>query len=615
MSIKDQQAGRPGNAAHGQQGQRPAPRPRAATGLAAGSTMFARMPSYTPVTRAPEQAYPQDQGYETQPAPADYTYDETAQGGAYQGEQYAHHNQGYADPQSYPGQEGQGYPAQEGYETPQGYYQEEGGYVAEGYSEGAYAEQSYDQQGYDEQAYGQQPYQEQDYQGAEYGQAPQQAYQSGAYQDAGAVEDEPLDLGMEEAAEYAEQPPVEQSFEAYGDEAAQGYDQQGYDAQGYDTQGYDAYAPAEGYAAEQEQAAYSNGQAYGDQSYAEQPQDPNSYDPNAYYGEGQYPDGEYAAQDPNQSVQTYEAAYDGAPEIPLTYGQPGEDYQNADAEPQADADFMGTGGAVKAGILSKYMGRRSGIMLGGAVLGAIALGGALAFAYKQSGGGLSGEPPLITAENTPVKEAPDQPGGKEFPHKNKLIYDRLENGDQPEADRLVPRQEELALPNMPAQTDMPDMPELAANGGNTGATASADPDSGPRKVKTLTVRPDGSVDGGQATANADAAGAQSEPTTTASIEPQAQPEAAPAPATNQKYVVQVASKKDQTSALAAFADMQQKYPTLLANYRPMVSRVNLGDKGVWYRLQVGPMNSQADASQLCGQLKSQGLNDCLVMAQ
>ncbi len=90
-------------------------------------------------------------------------------------------------------------------------------------------------------------------------------------------------------------------------------------------------------------------------------------------------------------------------------------------------------------------------MVGSALLGAIALGGALAFAYKQSGGGIgSGEqPPLVTADDRPVKELPDQPGGKDFPHKNKLIYDRLQNGDEPEADHLVPRQEDVAVPALP----------------------------------------------------------------------------------------------------------------------------------------------------------------------
>jgi cell division septation protein DedD len=82
-----------------------------------------------------------------------------------------------------------------------------------------------------------------------------------------------------------------------------------------------------------------------------------------------------------------------------------------------------------------------------------------------------------------------------------------------------------------------------------------------------------------------------------------------------KYVVQVGSKKNQTEALASFADMQQKYPTLLANYRPMVQKADLGAKGTWYRLRIGPIADKTAATKLCSQLKSQGLPDCLVMAQ
>ena len=80
------------------------------------------------------------------------------------------------------------------------------------------------------------------------------------------------------------------------------------------------------------------------------------------------------------------------------------------------------------------------------------------------------------------------------------------------------------------------------------------------------------------------------------------------------HVVQVASKKNQTEALASFADMQQKYPKLLANYRPMVQKADLGAKGTWYRLRIGPIAYKTAASKLCGQLKSKGLPDCLVMA-
>jgi len=61
--------------------------------------------------------------------------------------------------------------------------------------------------------------------------------------------------------------------------------------------------------------------------------------------------------------------------------------------------------------------------------------------------------------------------------------------------------------------------------------------------------------------------------------------------------------------------MQQKYPTLLASYRPMVQKADLGTKGTWYRLRIGPIADKTTATKLCGQLKSQGLPDCLVMAQ
>ena len=108
-----------------------------------------------------------------------------------------------------------------------------------------------------------------------------------------------------------------------------------------------------------------------------------------------------------------------------------------------------------------------------------------------------------------------------------------------------------------------------------------------------------------------------DPQPVAAIPPQPQvaaAEAAPAPAKPTKFVVQVGSKQNQTEALATFADMQQKYPSLLASYRPMVQKADLGTKGVWYRLRIGPIVDKTAATKLCGQLKSQGHPDCLVMA-
>jgi cell division protein FtsN len=92
------------------------------------------------------------------------------------------------------------------------------------------------------------------------------------------------------------------------------------------------------------------------------------------------------------------------------------------------------------------------------------------------------------------------------------------------------------------------------------------------------------------------------------------PATAPA-ASRGSYVVQVAARKSQTDALAAFADIQQKYPRLLSGYRPIIKRADLGSKGVWYRLNVGPVEGKQVAASLCKSLKSSGMRSCLVRAQ
>jgi len=456
----------------------------------------------------------------------------------------------------------------------------------------------------------------------------------------------------------------DQSFGG-GNFAAQDFAKQNFpDANFGGAQNFDASFPETSFPAgnfgHQEQqptdGGYGQAQSHADQSFQTFSEEP-AHDYSAT--------GEVPQSDPRRQLQAFDALYDQPPQIQL--GATDQSRRAAEGfyeSERMDADFLDETQVLpppsargKFGLKS-----RSVFMVGSALLGAIALGGALAFAYKQSGGALSGEPPLVTADSRPVKEAPDQPGGKEFPHKNKLIYDRLTNADEPESERLVPRQENVAVPAMPqadgslptpvASTDLATQsvgePMAVASVGDTM------PDGGPRKVKTMVVKPDGSVvesetpetgavpelpaatppagaampapeAAQQLAAPAPAAAPpapvaapaapaaapepkpEAKPTQTAAVTPQ--PAAAPT-----KYVVQVASKKNQTEALASFADMQQKYPSLLASYKPIVQKADLGDKGVWYRLRIGPIADKSAASKLCSQLKQQGLPDCLVMA-
>ena len=60
--------------------------------------------------------------------------------------------------------------------------------------------------------------------------------------------------------------------------------------------------------------------------------------------------------------------------------------------------------------------------------------------------------------------------------------------------------------------------------------------------------------------------------------------------------------------------MQQQYGSVLQNRTPDVREANLGQKGIYHRLLVGPPGSRAQASALCGELKAAGYKDCWVTA-
>ncbi len=94
--------------------------------------------------------------------------------------------------------------------------------------------------------------------------------------------------------------------------------------------------------------------------------------------------------------------------------------------------------------------------------------------------------------------------------------------------------------------------------------------------------------------------------------------AAPTATGGNGYVVVLASVPasggSRLVALKKFADMQQKYGSVLQNKTPDVREANLGAKGIYHRLLVGPPGSRAQASALCGELKSAGYKDCWVTA-
>ncbi len=76
------------------------------------------------------------------------------------------------------------------------------------------------------------------------------------------------------------------------------------------------------------------------------------------------------------------------------------------------------------------------------------------------------------------------------------------------------------------------------------------------------------------------------------------------------YIVQVASVRTVNDAHVQIRSYNRRYPDLMALVTPVITRADLGDKGIYYRIQV-PFDGSASAKTFCAEFKSSG-GDCYV---
>ncbi len=77
------------------------------------------------------------------------------------------------------------------------------------------------------------------------------------------------------------------------------------------------------------------------------------------------------------------------------------------------------------------------------------------------------------------------------------------------------------------------------------------------------------------------------------------------------HVVQVGAFRSNDEAMAQWRRMQTKYGDYLKGKGPDVEMADLGERGIYYRLRVGPFTSSDAAKTYCAGLKDRG-QDCLV---
>lgn len=175
--------------------------------------------------------------------------------------------------------------------------------------------------------------------------------------------------------------------------------------------------------------------------------------------------------------------------------------------------------------------------------------GGLWLAYHAAHGQSEGKVPLIRAERTPIKVRPSSPGGLRIPDRNMLIYGEKE----PKIERLLPGPEE-PLPRPVAKPS-------------------------PTPVRAAPVTP-----------------AEQKKLVPSSAAPRPRPDEAEAR-------IQLGALRSEVAARAEWQRLRRAEPEILGHLSVETVRSDLGEKGVFYRIEAGPFASSAEASKICRELK------------
>ena len=171
--------------------------------------------------------------------------------------------------------------------------------------------------------------------------------------------------------------------------------------------------------------------------------------------------------------------------------------------------------------------------------------------------------PVIRADDQPYKVKPERAGGMEIPDRDKLIYNERAGG--PPVERLLPppeKPEPRPVAPTPAVAPPPPAPVAAAPGAAAPRAPAAQP--APRE---------------------------------------ASPPQKPAPAAAGQVRVQLASVRSPQAAQEEWARLKRRFPELLGKLSANAVRADLGEKGIYYRVEAGGFATPAAAAHLCKELK------------
>jgi hypothetical protein len=259
-------------------------------------------------------------------------------------------------------------------------------------------------------------------------------------------------------------------------------------------------------------------------------------------------------------------------------------------------------------LLSRVNRRRGQILTAMVSVAAVAsFGSVVWWAHNQDvkAGGKGLEPLVVQAPATPARVKPENAGGLVPPNQDKEVYNRITpTAVPPTPEKLLP---EPKVPSLPAngQLPAPAAPKEAEQA-KTAPAATPTPiqpgSSGPTPPPAATM-PTPATATTPAVAEKPATTTEAGPSIASLIDNMSGPTGG--------WRVQIASVKSEDVAKSTWARLQAAHGDVLANLKMQPARVDLGDKGVWYRVQAGPLDEK-QAHSVCGTLKGRKA-DCVVV--
>lgn len=244
-------------------------------------------------------------------------------------------------------------------------------------------------------------------------------------------------------------------------------------------------------------------------------------------------------------------------------------------------------------LLAKVNRRRGAILTVMVSIAAIAsFGSVVWWAHNQDvrAGGKGLEPLVVQAPATPTRVKPENAGGLVPPDQDKEVYNRIAPG-------AVPTQPEKLLAG-------PVTPKLPAGGLPVPAAPKEPEAKTPTPVQPVSATPTPPPNAPTVTQAPTATPSDSGPSIASLIENMS--------GSSGGWRIQIASVKSEDIAKSTWARLQAAHGDVLANLRMQPTKVDLGDKGVWYRVQAGPLDEK-QAHTVCGTLKTRKA-DCVVVA-